>query len=871
MEKPTAAMSFDDGEISFTEWFENFHWLYQKWDRIFTNAEEAENLRQVVAEMEGDSYGTHYRNAAKWARTTGRDALDFTVTHLKRIYDALVDDTVREVYPWYAPSNLLRSAIKFAWRHKYAIAAGSTATIAYAAFWFAYRKAHVVRVDSQNDPYQVNLMKDAFSDHMRQFKAPGFQVDRHFLLAAERRHIEYFCINYFISRGFRFRDVGGSRNRWVEYTPYKHLCFKEHTGFDILRRQKRPETVFECCGQSGQDCPSRRLIPCAMLVDVDYYLDNDELTAVVTGPTYIVNHRFEGLMGTFPLKLAEGEQPEAKWYREGDKIVMTTGDGTPYKHRWHSWQTEGIVVGKHGAFTYVRIGSGTSMDVYYAYPASGVYSTSDPANLKWGGPQEIYSRNHNMSIYRHVDDRGATGRPNVQYEIVTPEGRFMVPAKIIDTVVVQVAELPRDNNYYAKVRAMILSRIAAEEADRSLSAMLVDVIMSMADEYALRVVRHTNTGLDPLMATITTEVREKIKRGAISTLRSWYTTSWLERLNTRRPGVRMLTPWVFKDIRMPTYEVIAPRRHGKERHAVIFEDPFPLRRSSAHAPIDERRGDIPSEHADQRRGQRVDQGTTTDSGLPSSDIEPPTEGDGANDSDDEVRRLTRRLCDLRRVPSPVRAQDVAAAGNDGGEGPSSHGLEDGDGDGGESTTSFESADELTPTISRSGGDISETTTTGGELIVYPDNSDRSGPVLQSNVHVECDTQRYVIVHVGQKREVRVRREEGISRCPSREDIQQVYEYVAQRVGGVAEPTYATLRQLLYEALRNTGLFQPRQPASEPRRGISPHRGNGMARGNRGASQVREVAETVPRAPKTATQRGARSRGRTRSRQQRRRH
>ncbi|APG76339.1 hypothetical protein 1 [Hubei odonate virus 12] len=866
-------MEFDEVGISNAEWIANWRWVRNKVEYVFdldkhraiAEAEAAEALR-LLAEYDDNSFGTHYRQASRLAKQCAASAVtlkDKTCDFLYKTYEALTaPPRVVEVLPWYAPSRLARSSLRWCWQHKVILAGSVVASLIYTGFYLYYRNAKVVRVDSGDSPFEVNTLKDRWELFSRTYNPPAYHPGRHMRLAAERRHVERFIVDIFVTHRMRFRDVGGSRNRWVESSVYKHLCFKEFSGFDILRRQKRPITPFEECGQSGQDCPQRHSIHGAMLVDVDYYMSNDDLAEVVTGPTFIVNHDFaRGRQG----ELGEEGMVEARWHKEGDCVVMTSEDGTPYKHRWHTWSNEGIVVGKNGAFTYVRIGKLRTLQIYYAYPASGVYSGSDSCNLTWGGPEQIFCRNHAMDVFRRLE-----GEEEI-YDIVTPGGTVSITGRVINQVVAQVANLERDNNYYSRVRAFTLSRLIAEGSDRSLVKWVVEVVMAMADSFAYELVRHCNTGMQPDMLTVVDHTRERLRRTLITTLRSFYTSTWLEGLCARRPIARKLTPWVFKDIRMPTYEVYTPPRHREERMPAAAENPFPVRRPPVNAGPDERRGDLPGQHQRQRQRERGIEGASTDSGRASSADSSSDDGDSDDDplhaippppppyrgpAGDEITALiVPPPPSFARAGSPEHHRPVE---NDGrprrdsgitrsGDSPTRRaprGAGRDDDSGAETETSYRTA---STTHDDPLSDV--------EIVTHPM---RLGAVRGPRVLLECGTKRgrtILRLHDSSQDLHSEPPSTTLPRRPSRAQLNEVLERVEEGVGRPTNHTPQRAEHLFYQTLRNLGLLPTGQSPAQPRRGVPPNQRDGVVGGSERADELPKVDKALSHPPAGRAGRG----------------
>lgn len=245
--------------------------------------------------------------------------------------------------------------------------------------WYLKRFACITLIHAERQMISQNLLKSYFETHLQDIEdqlGPTFK-NRYMRIFSERRILEDLIYEIFAQLGLRFRDVGGSQIRPRAHNHLKHLCEPPTQGSNgvYTKREgirKERQTFLSC--NSFSHCPYKEAFPGLLLSYSDYYMDQDELASLVKFHSFIVTQRFDSKAGSF-----HGEQ---NWRKVGDRIELVLPDGQMHSHYWNEWQSDGIVVGKNGAFKYVLVYSGPTSNVYYAYPHPGTYNGADPKCLR---------------------------------------------------------------------------------------------------------------------------------------------------------------------------------------------------------------------------------------------------------------------------------------------------------------------------------------------------------------------------------------------------------------------------------------------------------------------------------------------------------
>lgn len=311
-------------------------------------------------------------------------------------------------------------------------------------------------------PLQVNQIKDDLRQLISHYKPPKVLVGQHVRLASERRSAEQWCFGLLYGAGFqRVRDVGGSRTRFPHLGYRKHICAAQNHNADILRDLKAPDSPFENCHHPGQNCPRRHDIPAAIMSHVDYYLNVDEIAACVTGPTFVINHRFKGAGGGFgTLKSEDGKQTyhEATWTNVDGQIRMSAPDGTAYSHPYNLWQNEGEIVPSNGAScVYSRVASFGDTDIYYVCPASGMYDASARTVLK-----RSQATNVELCTIHGNYKWSRVGHAYVFQDTVT-DAVTSLDANLLDPIVSTMAASPRNAQFETTLASYVTSTLRARD------------------------------------------------------------------------------------------------------------------------------------------------------------------------------------------------------------------------------------------------------------------------------------------------------------------------------------------------------------------------------------------------------------------------
>jgi cell shape-determining protein MreD len=422
------------------------------------------------------------------------------------------------------------------------------------------RGRHIVVVRNQNTFADINALKDQFRRDCIELEDTYDGISKageHRSLAKQRRDLERWCFNTAFQWFDRVRDVGGSRSRFPHLGLKKHICSPVLSNADILREGKAVGH-FENCGQRGEYCPKRYEIPAAILSHVDYYMTPEQLTRIVTGPTFIINHDFKE---TGNKKLAEYDDNHERkcecTYEINDGLVsMTPNGGTPYlNHPYNLWMSEGSVVSSYGAFTYVELGRFKDTRVIFAFPMAGKYESSDASNLQRsvaeGLPQSTYSGK--------VWEAGSNAD---SYTYRCADLIHSIPRNVIEEVALTMCSAPRDVKYFDTMRSYASGKFRANNVPLNLYTLFMPLISYMADKLALeKIHRITAISGSPLDYGF----KHRIINGLVFKLTHWFPNARMAICDfvLRRPWLSKLTPWMFTTITVPTYEVFTKLMRAK--------------------------------------------------------------------------------------------------------------------------------------------------------------------------------------------------------------------------------------------------------------------------------------------------------------------
>lgn len=408
------------------------------------------------------------------------------------------------------------------------------------ATYLLYRKLRgyqAIRVINDSKGFDVNGLKDCFKHYMSSDAYPRYVEGEHRRLAYQRKFVEKFAVEQLLDKFERFRDIGGSRTRWCEYAGRKHLCAFSMDAMDILRDEKS-SGYFESCDSPGQNCPVRKDILAAILTHSDYYITPEELSEIITGPTFIINHDFENdrNLGAYMYTEVVGKKVVEKYKYEcvanvGAGLVhMLPQGGTPYgPHPYNKWQSEGAIVGQNGACVYVRIGKYKDTCLYYAYPSCGEYDVVSRYNL---------ARSTNAT--RHY-----IGRTELYFH---PDkyvyGDYELPREIGDSVSHSMATVPRDVKYMPVLINLVSAKLRAAERNEASLNIAVLICSYLADHRSLDLPNSVLSG-NPCEYGLIKRYVSKLK------LHLW--APWIVGKKCA-DNVSKLTPWDFRRKYVAVYQ-----------------------------------------------------------------------------------------------------------------------------------------------------------------------------------------------------------------------------------------------------------------------------------------------------------------------------
>jgi hypothetical protein len=417
------------------------------------------------------------------------------------------------------------------------------------------RGRHIVVVHNQNTFADVNSLKDKFRldcDELLPTYKGLSKPGQHLSLAKQRRDMERWCFNTAFQWFDRVRDVGGSRTRFSSLGMKKHICSPVLSNADILREGKATGN-FENCQQRGEYCPQRYKIPAAILSHVDYYMTPEQLTRIVTGPTFIINHDFANGSGKLG---AYNDKFECEYTINNGLVSMTPDGGTPYlNHPYNLWLSEGSVVSSYGAFTYVELGRCLDTRVIFAYPMAGKYESCDAANLVRSVAEGLPSSTYNGRVWE-------AGSNQDFYTYRCFDMMQSVPKTVIDEVALTMCSAPRDRKYFDTMRSYASGKFRANNVDLSLYTLFMPLIAYLADKLALERI-HQITAISG--CPLDYSFRQRIINSFVFRLTHWFPNARLAVCDfiLSKPWLSKLTPWMFTTISVPTYEVFTKLMRAK--------------------------------------------------------------------------------------------------------------------------------------------------------------------------------------------------------------------------------------------------------------------------------------------------------------------
>nr|BBV14765.1 hypothetical protein 1 [Wuhan insect virus 21] len=464
-------------------------------------------------------------------------------------------DAIRQGVTWVANVCVSSGPPAAAYAREYGTTAawvlsGTVLTTAGIVWWRHTRHYSTIRVENENAMFDIRAIKATFEANAPNViaRAAKHRPGKHLGLASQRRDLEEIVCKIFRQTKYRFRDVGGSRTRLEHYNDIRHICVPQIDASDILRdaKEKRPNT--DLCREYGSECPSKDQFPGALISYADFYMSPDELSGIVKSHTFILTHNFEGEEGKLASWTHNGvDYCEASWSKDpSGKISMTTPDGTPYYHAANMWNNEGCVIGRHGAFSYVRVARIADTDIIYAFPAPGVYRTSDRLVMHSSATGETYdlssgnraviSEDKVVVLHRHSGNVLAT------YD-----------REPFERAALKVGAIPRGENYLPTLMSYVTSRFAQTDCTIHTAQDLAEIATELADRLAFRYTSVMPMRYDPLNIGIFTRIKRVIRRHVLKKLGDRISGRLFCRFLAGNPAARYVAPWSFKDVRIPTY------------------------------------------------------------------------------------------------------------------------------------------------------------------------------------------------------------------------------------------------------------------------------------------------------------------------------
>nr|UGO57623.1 MAG: hypothetical protein 2 [Riboviria sp.] len=503
--------------------------------------------------------------------------------------------------------------------------------------WFLTKKRGITKVVNHNKGLDINQLKDELKQF--NYNRPQFIKGKHVILAGERRSAEMWCFNQLLARFDRVRDVGGSRSRWIELGHQKHICAPVFSNDDILREEKS-FGAFENCKELGQFCPLRTIIPAAVLSHVDYHMTQSELVAVVTGPTFIINHDFVSRPTRFG---CSGDEFEASVVVSDDSVVMRPHGGTRYCHSYHKWGSEGSVVTDSGAFQYVCIGKLGDTQILYCVPADGCYRRQDTNVLPPTEPKVFGVGDGFTATYD-----SPTGVYKFTHCVEPVE--FDIPAGIISDASLVFMTAPRNNKYVDTVRSYVSGKLRSEGIELLYLNPVFRCVMVLADNKALTLL--------PDLSVIVGDPKDfsflnRLKCRAVL---------WVKRITpiagdilgdliTKWAWGPIVCPWMFNTVYVPTYEVMVgmkSSRHVSGRALEYNNNRFRVEAAPVNASCHKR--GVGRTCQDLPECDDVSRDTGIESGSEACDVVNVEEVSSASSSSTDVG--TPAVHDESRCPSP---------------------------------------------------------------------------------------------------------------------------------------------------------------------------------------------------------------------------
>nr|UDY81049.1 MAG: nonstructural polyprotein [Lake Sinai virus 8] len=392
-------------------------------------------------------------------------------------------------------------------------------------------RVRVVRIRNRVCGYDVQALRRDFDVAGDSISLPPSRG--HSCLSFQRRVVESWCADQLLRYFNRFRLISGASHRLPECDTEAHRCAPTVQGGCFVPDEfLRPAS----CRRAPAACPERYEIPAALLSHVDYYMTTDQLAAVVTGPTFIVNHDYGN---TDSLSVAEAHASCVSGLVQAD-----VRDGPTFgPHPYYDWADEGTVVARTGAFKYYRVGRMFDTSVYYAFPLAGTYSDDDPSALRRStdGDLHYYSPHEKRFV-------SYTAGPS-HYRVFGVD----LPRALADYCAATFCRSVRDDKFYDSLRSYYQNRCRALGFSDARDTLMLDFIIHLCDEASLRTFGFSRLSCAPssCVAYWLSWVLVKINHVMPLAL----TTYCLAALH-RFFGAKS-APWNWATIHLPTYDMVA--------------------------------------------------------------------------------------------------------------------------------------------------------------------------------------------------------------------------------------------------------------------------------------------------------------------------
>lgn len=391
-------------------------------------------------------------------------------------------------------------------------------------------RVRVVRIRNRVRGFSIADLRAEFEESMSTILLPLSRG--HSCLNFQRRVVESWAIDQLLCYFRRFRLLTASQCRWADVAHRLHRCAPVVMDGAFIPESDQRAAV---CGRHPSTCPDRFDLPAALLSHVDYYMTPDQLAAVVTGPTFIVNHDYAAVD---TLSAAEVQSRVA-----GGLVTANVRDGPTFgPHPYYSWSEEGVVVASAGAFQYFRVGRLFDTTLYYAFPTSGTYSCDDPSALRrsTSGDLHYYSPHEKRFVSYTADDS--------HYHVFG----VAIPRSLADYCAATFCRSVRDDKFYDSLRSYYQNRCRAIGFSDARDTLMLDFIIHLCDDASLKTFGFSRLSSAPSSWTaywlswFLVKVNHMLPLALTS-----YALSALHRMFGAKSA-----PWNWATIHLPTYDMV---------------------------------------------------------------------------------------------------------------------------------------------------------------------------------------------------------------------------------------------------------------------------------------------------------------------------